>query len=138
MSQENKAIVQRWFDEVWNKGRADAIRELATEDLVVHGLSDAKGSAVTGLKAFDDFHSQFRNAFPDMYISVEDLIAEGDKVVARCDVRAKHTGDSLGFAATHADVAFTGIAIVRISGGKIAEAWNNFDFMKMNQQLGVL
>ena len=138
MSQENKKIVQRWFDEVWNKGRADAIRELATEDLVVHGLSDAKGSAVTGLKAFDDFHSQFRNAFPDMYISVEDLIAEGDKVVARCDVRGKHSGDALGFAATHADVAFTGIAIVRISGGKISEAWNNFDFMRMNQQLGIL
>jgi steroid delta-isomerase-like uncharacterized protein len=138
MLEENKALMQRWFDEVWNNGRADAIRELATEDLVIHGLSDAKGSTVTGLKAFDAFHSQFRNAFPDIYISVEDLIAEGDKVVARCSVRGKHTGDSLGFAATHSDIAFTGIAIARISGGKIVEAWNNFDFLKMNQQLGIL
>jgi len=138
MLEENKALMLKWFDEVWNNGRADVIRELATEDLVIHGLSDAKGSSVTGLTAFDEFHSQFRNAFPDIYISVDDLIAEGDKVVARCSVRGKHTGHSLGFAPTHSDVAFTGIAIARINNGKIVEAWNNFDFLKMNQQLGVL
>ena len=138
MSQENKALMERWFEEVWNKGRAEAIREMVTEDLVVHGLSDAKGEAIRGVKEFDRFHSQFVNAFPNIQVEVEDLIAEGDKVAARCTVRAKHTGDALGVAPTNTDVDFTGIAIVRISGGKIVEAWNNFDFMKMNRQLGII
>ncbi|HJX93168.1 MAG TPA: ester cyclase [Pyrinomonadaceae bacterium] len=138
MSQDNKALTERWFEEVWNKGRAEAIREMVTEDLVIHGLSDAKGEAIKGVKAFDEFHSQFVNAFPNIQVTVDDLIAEGDKVAARCTVRAKHTGDALGVAATHADVDFTGIAIVRINGGKIVEAWNNFDFMKMNRQLGII
>jgi len=130
--------MERWFEEVWNKGRAEAIREMVTEDLVVHGLSDAKGEAIKGVKEFDRFHSQFVNAFPNIQVEVEDLIAEGDKVSARCTVRAKHTGDALGVAPTNTDVDFTGIAIVRISGGKIVEAWNNFDFMKMNRQLGII
>ena len=138
MSQDNKALTERWFEEVWNKGRAEAIREMVTEDLFVHGLSDAKGEAIKGVKEFDRFHSQFVNAFPNIQVKVEDLIAEGDKVAARCTVSAKHTGDALGFAPTHADVDFTGIAIVRIKDGKIVEAWNNFDFMKMNRQLGVI
>ena len=138
MSQDNKALTERWFEEVWNKGRAEAIREMVTEDLFVHGLSDAKGEAIKGVKEFDRFHSQFVNAFPNIQVKVKDLIAEGDKVAARCTVSAKHTGDALGFAPTHADVDFTGIAIVRIKDGKIVEAWNNFDFMKMNRQLGVI
>ena len=138
MSQDNKALTERWFEEVWNKGRAEAIREMVTEDLVVHGLSDVKGEAIKGVKEFDRFHSQFVNAFPNIQVKVEDLIAEGDKVAARCTVSAKHTGDALGLAPTYADVDFTGIAIVRIKDGKIVEAWNNFDFMKMNRQLGII
>ena len=130
--------MERWFEEVWNKRRAEAIREMVTEDLVVHGLSDAQGEVIKGVKEFDRFHSQFVNAFPNIQVKVEDLIAEGDKVAARCTVSAKHTGDALGFAPTHADVDFTGIAIVRIKDGKIVEAWNNFDFMKMNRQLGII
>ena len=106
MSQENKALTERWFEEVWNKGRAEAIREMVTEDLVVHGLSDAKGEAIKGVKEFDRFHSQFVNAFPNIQVKVEDLIAEGDKVAARCTVSAKHTGDALGFAPTHACGSF--------------------------------
>ena len=130
--------MERWFEEVWNKRRAEAIREMVTEDLVVHGLSDAQGEVIKGVKEFDRFHSQFVNAFPNIQVKVEDLIAEGDKVAARCTVSAKHTGDALGFAPTHADVDFTGIAIIRIKDGKIVEAWNNFDFMKMNRQLGII
>ena len=73
-----------------------------------------------------------------MEVIVEDQIAEGDLVATRCSVRGKHTGDSLGFAATHSPVEFSGITITRISDGKIVEAWNNFDFMKMYRQLGTI
>jgi steroid delta-isomerase-like uncharacterized protein len=138
MSEENKALIYRWFEEVWNRGNAEVIDELLAEDGVVHGLNDASGNPVQGLQGFHEFHNQFRGAFPDITVKLEDVIAEGDRVVARCNVRGNHMGDHLGFAATNAPVHFEGVAIVRIKDGKIIEAWNHFDFMEMNRQLGVL
>ena len=138
MSQENKEVMYRWFDEVWNKGDASVINELLDADGVIHGLSDASGNQVTGIEAFREFHTQFRNAFPDMKIEIEDCIAEGDKVVARCNVRARHSGQLVNVAPTNAEIEFTGIAIIRVANGRITEAWNNFDFLQMNKQLGVL
>jgi steroid delta-isomerase-like uncharacterized protein len=136
MSEANKTLVKRWFEEVWNKGRAEAIEEMFATEGIAHGLSDDEANPVQGPENFRVFHSTFREAFPNMIITVEDMIAEGDKVVARCSVRGKHTGNSLGIAATQSPVDFTGIAIVRMEDGKIVEAWNNFDFMKMYRQLG--
>jgi steroid delta-isomerase-like uncharacterized protein len=138
MSQKNKDLMHNWFEQVWNKGDASAIDELLAENAVIHGLADPSGTPVTGREAFRDFHTQFRNAFPDIVIDVEDCIAEDDKVVARCNVKAKHSGPLMGFGPTDTDVDFTGIAIIRVSDGRIVEAWNNFDFLKMNRQLGVL
>jgi steroid delta-isomerase-like uncharacterized protein len=138
MSGENDALIRRWFDEVWNQGRAEAIDELLTEDAIVHGLSDDSEKPLRGPAAFREFHTKFLAAFPDIVVTVEDTIEDGDKVAARCLVRGKHTGDTLGFAGTQAPVAITGISITRIKDGKIVEAWNNFDFMTMYQQLGVI
>ena len=138
MSEANKALVQRWFDEVWNKGRADAIDEMFDEYGIAHGLSDDPSKPITGPRDFRPFHTVFRDAFPNMMIVVEDMVAEGDKVAARCSVRAKHEGDFLGRAATDSPVDFTGIAIVRVKNGKIVEAWNNFDFMTLHKQVGLL
>jgi steroid delta-isomerase-like uncharacterized protein len=135
--EDNKALVRRWFDEVWNKGHADAVARLFAEDGVAHGLSDDPAKPMRGPSGFLPFHGQFRGAFPDIEVVVEDQIAEGDLVATRCSVRGKHTGDHLGFAATHSPVEFTGMTITRIKDGKIVEAWNNFDFMKMYRQLGV-
>ncbi len=134
-SLDNKALMQRWFDEVWNKGRAEAIDELFAADGLAHGLSDAE--PLRGPDGFRPFFHTFKNAFPDVEIVVADLIAEGDKVAARCIVRAKHQGDTLGFAATQRSVEFNGICITRWRDAQIVEAWNNFDFMAMHQQLGV-
>ena len=136
--EENKALMRRWFKEVWNQGRAEAISELFAEDGVAHGLSDDVNAPLKGPGGFLPFHSQFREAFPDIEVGVEDQIAEGDRVVTRCSVRGKHAGDSLGFAATQSPVDFTGVTITRIKDGKIIEAWNNFDFMKMYKQLGAI
>jgi len=137
MSEQNKALVRRWFEEVWNKGRAEAIDELFAADGLAHGLA-ADGSIVRGPAGFKPFHAQFRGAFPDMSIQIEDIIAEGDKVAVRCSVRGRHSGDHLGVAASHSPVEFHGISIVRIRDGKIVEGWNNFDFMKMYQQIGAM
>jgi steroid delta-isomerase-like uncharacterized protein len=136
--EENKALIRRWFEEVWNKGRADAIAEMLAEDAVVNGLSEDAAKPLRGPAGFLPFHAQFREAFPGIEVVVEDTIAEGDLVAVRCSVRGKHVGDSLGFKATQATVEFDGIAIVRVRDGKIVEAWNNFDFMKMYKQLGAM
>jgi steroid delta-isomerase-like uncharacterized protein len=138
MSEENKRILRRWFEEVWNNGRADAIEELFDENGIAHGLSDDPSKPIKGPTDFRPFHTVFRQAFPNMRIVIEDIIAEGDKVAARCSVQAKHEGEFMGRAATQSPVEFTGIAIVRIDNGKIVEAWNNFDFMTMYKQVGYL
>lgn len=138
MSEENKALLRRWFDEVWNNGRADAIEEMFDEYGIAHGLSDDPSNPIRGPRNFRPFHTTFREAFPNMVIVVEDMIAEGDKVAARCSVRAKHEGEFLGRTASQSPVAFTGITIVRIANGKIVEAWNNFDFMTLHKQVGLL
>jgi steroid delta-isomerase-like uncharacterized protein len=137
MSERNKALIKRWFEEVWNQGRGEVIDELLADEVVIHGLVDGAGNPVNGVKGFRDFHAQFRGAFPDLNVSVEDTIAEGDLVVARCSVRGRHSGDHLGFNATNAPVQFEGVAITRIANGKIVEAWNHFDFLEMNRQLGL-
>ena len=134
----NKALVRRWFEEVWNQGRADAIAEMLADDAVVHGLSDNPANPLKGPEGFLPFHAKFREAFPAIEVVVEDAIAEGDKVAARCSVRGKHEGHSLGFDATGATAEFDGIAILRVKDGKFVEAWNNFDFMKMYRQLGAI
>ena len=138
MSEENKKLVRRWFDEVWNKGRADAIEEMFDANGIAHGLSDDPENPIKGPRDFRPFHTLFRDAFPNMMIVVEDMVAEGDKVAARCSVRAKHEGEFLGKSATETPVDFTGITIVRIDKGMIVEAWNNFDFMTLHRQVGLL
>ena len=135
---DNAALIRRWFEEVWNRGRAEAIDEMFAEEGVAHGLTDESGAELRGPAHFKTFHSRFREAFPDIEVVVEDTVSEGDKVAARCTVRGRHRGDSLGFKATDSPVEFTGMTFVRIRDCKIVEAWNNFDFMSMFQQLGAL
>jgi steroid delta-isomerase-like uncharacterized protein len=135
MSERNKALIRRWFEEVWNKGRAETIDELFAEDGLAHGLAGSE--PLRGPENFKPFFHTFRNAFPDIEVIVEDVIAEGDKVAARCRVRGRHQGHALGFAATQRPVEFTGMVITRWRNGQIVEGWNNFDFMTMYQQLGV-
>lgn len=137
MSEDNKSLIKRWFEEVWNKGRTEAIDEMFATDGIAHGLADGGGDVI-GPAQFKSFHATFRGAFPDLVVEVQETVAEGDKVVARCVVRGRHEGNTLNIAATHSPVEFTGVAIVRIQDGKIVEAWNNFDFMTLYRQLGAI
>ena len=131
----NKALIRRWFEEVWNKGRAEAIHEMMAEDCVNHGLTD-DGEPMRGAAGFVPFHTQFREAFPNIYVVVEDAIAEADKVVARLSVKGKHEGNGLGFEATGKSVDFDAIIIARVKHGLFVESWNRVDFARMNRQLG--
>jgi steroid delta-isomerase-like uncharacterized protein len=134
MSAENKVLIKRWFEEVWNKGRTSAIDEMVTSQTVVHGLAPAP----MNMDAFKQFHAAYRNAFPDVRIQVDDVITEGEKVAVRWSCAATHRGDGLGFAATNQPVRFSGITIVRIDNGKLVEGWNAYDQLGMLQQIGVV
>lgn len=138
MLDENKKLIRRWFEEVWNKKRAEAIDEMFAADGVAHGLSTDDTIALKGPVDFKPFHKTFCGAFPDIQVVVEDVIAEGDKVAARCSVRGVHSGEHLGIAASDAAVDFTGMVMLRVKDGKVVEAWNNFDFLRMNKQIGAL
>lgn len=132
MSSENKALVRRWFEEVWNHGNAGAIDEMLDRDCKVHGFGDEPVSR----DGFREVHATYREAFPDVHIEVDDIIAEGDLVAARWTVTGTHRGTNLGFAATHRPARFSGMVFARIRNGRMVEGWNTFDQLGMLQQLG--
>lgn len=134
MSADNKALVQRWFEEVWNKRRAAAIDEMFAPGGVVHGL----GPVAYDAEGFKAFHTTFLEAFPTLRVTVEDMVAEGDRVAYRFTADVLHGGGSLGFAATNKPARFEGMGIARIKDGKIAEGWNVLDQLGMMTQLGVV
>ena len=138
MAEEYESFLHRWFEEVWNKGREEAIDKMFAADGITNGLSDVKGNPVRGTEGFKTLHRAFRKAFPNLQITVEDTICEGDKIAARCTARATHTGEGIGVSPTNQPIEFTGLTIVKIKNGKIVEAWNEFDFMKMYSQVGAL
>ena len=135
MTAHYNTLAHEWFEEVWNRGDADAIDRLFAADGIAHGLVDSNGNELQGPIGFKPFFRQFRNAFPDIQVEVVDTVCEGDKIAARCIVRGTHQGEGLGMAATNRAVEFTGIAILRVQDGQIVEAWNNFDFQTMTAQM---
>jgi steroid delta-isomerase-like uncharacterized protein len=137
MSDENVALIYRWFEEVWNKGRAEAIAEMLAADGLVHGLGET-GVDVRGPEGFLPFFEKLRGAFSDLEVTIEDTIAEADKVAARWVVRLTHEGDQLGIPATGRQAAVTGMSIIQVRDGRIIEAWNNWDILGLMQQLGAI
>jgi predicted ester cyclase len=131
-------FLHRWFEEVWNKGRIEAIDEMAAPNVIAHGLVDAQGNELVGTEAFKTFWRQFRGAFPDIRVDVEDALVDGNKVMVRCMVRATHCGEGIGIAPTGKPVTFTGMCVARLKDCQMAEAWNNFDFLSLYQQLGIV
>lgn len=134
MSVENVQVIQRWFEEVWNKGNLDAIDELLAADAVGRGLGEA-GKDVYGPAGFKPFVQRIRGAFPDIHITVEDTVAEGDKVAARFTATMTHEGDDLGLPATGKRVTVSGITFTLVRNGQIADGWNCWDIYGMMQQL---
>jgi len=137
MSADNKQLARRWFEEVWNQRRPESIPKMMAADSVSHGLA-ASGAAVRSPEAFLAFHQAFMDAFPDLKVHIEDLIAEDDKVVTRWRLTGTLKGTGLGVAPTNRTMDVTGISIVRVHNGQFVEGWNNFDALGMHQQLGTL
>ena len=131
MSEENKALARRSWESV---DAPDTLDEVYTSDVVWH-MPDQE---VRGIEEAKQFIAMFKTAFPDMSATVEDVIAEGDKVVTRVTLRGTHQGEVEEFGPpTGRQVEIEGITIHRIEDGKIAEEWNSYDNLSMMQQLGL-
>jgi steroid delta-isomerase-like uncharacterized protein len=138
MSEANKALVRRWFEEVWNQGRLETIDELLAPECFAHGNANTEGQALQTAADFKQMFQTFRAALSDIKVTIDQTIAEGDLVAVFCTVRARHAGDGFGTAATQKPIEYTGMAMSRIKDGKIVEAWNSFDFLALYQQTGLV
>jgi len=132
--EENKAIVRRQEEEVFTQGNLDAADEIYAPNYVGHDPSNPED--IRGIEAAKQAAADYRKAFPDLQVTIEDLIAEGEKVAARVRFRGAHQGELEGIAPTGKRVESTGIIISRIEGGKIVEDWANFDDLGLMEQLG--
>ena len=133
--EENVELMRRWFNEVWNEGRIESIRELMAPDAIGIGeLED--GGELRGPADFVPFVERVRSAFPDIKIVVEDAFGAGDKVVLRWTATMTHRGEYLGMAATGKTVRITGMTMTRIADEQIVERWDNWDQLAMLKQLG--
>ena len=137
MSEENKAVVRREMEELFNQGgNIDAADEIIHPDYVSY---EPTSGEVRGIEGAKQFAATYRQAFPDLQNTTEDMVAEGDKVVARFGARGTHQGETEAFGSpTGKRMEMTGITIKRLSEGKIVEAWTNFDALGMMQQLGLI
>ncbi len=137
-TEDNKALVRRAIEEVWNQGNVALADELYAPTVIYQnpGVAD-----VRTLEDFKRFVTAFRSAFPDGHTTIEDLIAEGDQVVLRYTFRGTNTGDfvtPMPLPATGKQVIMTGIAIARVTSGKAVEVLDMGDNLGLLQQLGLI
>jgi steroid delta-isomerase-like uncharacterized protein len=131
-TEQNKAMVQRYIEE-FNKHNADYLDEYMAPDYIYHGSSQDMDK-----EAFKKFHMGVLYAFPDAVITVEDMIASGDKVVTRWKIQGTHKGVFNGVAPTGNKITITGIIISKFKNGKCVEEWEQADGLGLMQQLGVI
>jgi steroid delta-isomerase-like uncharacterized protein len=134
MSEQNKALVKRWFEEVWNQGKESTIDELFHPEGKSHGFPEPD-SVLVGPPGFKAIHRAFHTAYGKIHIDIEDNVAERDNVAIRWTCTMTHSGDGLGFPATGKKVTLPGSSFVRCRDGKLTEGWNFMDMTRTTQQL---
>ncbi|MBI5291407.1 MAG: ester cyclase [Chloroflexi bacterium] len=133
LQEQNKAVIRRLIQGVWNEGNAAVLDEVFAADFVDR---TALPGATPGREGLKQLFTMFSAAFSDASSTIDDLIAEGDKVAWRWTFRGTHIGPFMGIPATGKTITLTGITIDRIAGNAIVERWNQADFAGMMQQLG--
>jgi len=129
----HKAIVRRYIEQVLNEQRHDLVEEFLAENIELHG-----SGLPPGLEVVKQWFTAFTTAFPDGYTTIEDMVAEGDRVVARTAFNGTHQGEMQGIPATGRTVSMPGIIIFRLDNGKIAEGWLVNDNLSMTRQLDIV
>jgi steroid delta-isomerase-like uncharacterized protein len=132
---DNKAVVRRYYDEVLNQRKVDLIDELATEDYVEHDPFPGQGNSRSDLTARAGF---ILGAFNPLVFTVEDVVAEGDRVVVRWSQVGTHSGNFMGIPATGKEFSIAGIDIHAVREGRMAEHWHVVDQLALMQQLGLI
>jgi len=135
-TETNKALVRRWVEEGWNAGDIAVVDALYAPNVVQHDPSSPV--PVTSSAALKGYVSSFLTAFPGLHFTIDDPLAEGDKVLWRFTSQATHTGPLMNIPPTGKRATVTGMVLFRVANGKIAEVWVNFDTLGMLQAIGVI
>jgi steroid delta-isomerase-like uncharacterized protein len=135
MSEENKALHMRQHEEVWDKHNPDAVDEYFASDVINHSAPPGVPADRDGLKGL---MAMYFGAFPDLKVTNEFLLADGDMIITRWNARGTHTGPLGDIPATGKKIATHGISITQYANGKIVGTWNESDQMDLMQQLGVI
>ncbi len=133
-TEENKKIVSRFFELGPSQGDMRAAKELLAPDFVLHVPLPSSA----GVQGISDVVTACREAFEHLNVTVEDMVAEGDRVAARFTARGVHKGQFMGLPPTGKPIIMTGIEIFRIENGRIAELWGEANLLGLMQQLGIL
>jgi steroid delta-isomerase-like uncharacterized protein len=136
MSAENIAVVRRLIDEVWNQRAFDVLDELFAADAIIS--ESGVPFPIRGPLCAKEGIGAACAAFPDVRVSIEDIIAADDKVVVRWSCHGTHRGELQGIPPTNRPMTMTGMAIYRFAGGKIVEEWMENNTLGMLRQLGVI
>ncbi len=136
MSEHNKAIVRRLFTELWNNGNLSVADEVFTPNYAHYDPSTPDFGH--GPDSEKKRTALYRTAFPDLHLTIEDVIAEGETVMTRWSCRGTHKGDLNGIAPTGKHITISGVTVARFSNGKIVEGYVNWDALGLMQQLGVV
>jgi steroid delta-isomerase-like uncharacterized protein len=134
MSEQNKTLARRWFEDLFNRGDLDAAQEILSAEFVDHLPREEE----RGLEELKQYVVMYRAAFPDIRDTIDEVVAEGEKVVVRWTSRGSHQGEFMGVAPTGRHVTFSGMRLFRIAENKIAESWVNIDQLGLLEQLGIV
>jgi steroid delta-isomerase-like uncharacterized protein len=137
-AEQNKAVVLRWYKDSFEKGNLALANEIFAPDYISHDASAPPGGWPRGPEGAKAIAATYHGAFPDLQFTIEEQIAEGDKVVTRWTARGTNKGELMGMPPTGKKATVTGIDISRVVNGKIAETWGNFDALGMLQQIGAI
>lgn len=133
-TKNNKLLIRRYYEELWNRWNYALIDKLIDPDIAFRG---SLAVTVHGRNDFQQYMSTVRTAFPDFHNTIDELIAEGETVVARLSYRGTHEGDLFGVAATGHAITYSGVAIFQIRNRMIVEGWVMGDTAALMRQLGV-
>lgn len=132
--EDNKQVVSRIWDEIWNLGKLEVCEEVFSDDYFGHlPMMD-----VHGPEQFRQLVRAYRNAYPDVHLTVEDIFGMGDRMAVRWVSRGTHLGEMMGIPPSGGKIEIMGISLFRVENGKVAEEWEGFDTLKMMQQIGAL
>jgi steroid delta-isomerase-like uncharacterized protein len=131
VSETNGELARRWFEDVWNQKRDAAVRELLAPGAPAH----MEGAELVGPEQFLQARTALLDAIPDIRVTVEATVADGDDVVVRWSAQGTHRGDGLGVPASRRSAAFRGMTWMRFANGRIVEGWDCWNLGKLLQEL---